>query len=464
MADKRFSRLFRYTVGMETFRAGSVGYFSHLGGLPHDFTQDRPAHIKWVEEEGLFRIEVLLENREAVRDFEETAVPHTVVGRTFSSGVVVTGVVRRSVSHNSARQRVSTATYRATTLMHGLDPGRLTKPGVTEVSVRIPGITNWAGVSALKEGNTTDDDGRNLSYTIEARAPEDVVLKLSKGRQLVLSAHWEATGSDDKRVVFAPVEISCRSKSPRDYYEMREPLLRIQELVGLAYDGMVSAEGGVVNLVAEPPFGRKAELWDSPLMWQRPGIISPRSMTEFPLFSLAHLGDAAGFGRWLRIWNTYGPAVRPLVDRLRVGESSAPVRLMDVAAGIEHWVARHKRNTKWANDGFAPAHALAKHVGHHFSDFVGDAHIWADAFWEMYLDTKHYRSESASSYGGDHAASLLAESGRILLMCAILDRVGNSKHPSRSILTSHRTYPISRRIQELVSSSTPRKRRRRGRS
>ncbi|WP_222870623.1 hypothetical protein [Micromonospora sp. MP36] len=441
---------------MEQVRAGSVGYFSPLDALPHDFTRDRPGHIRWVEEEGLFRIDTLLGNLKEVRDADSGPVPHTLIGRTASSGIVATGVLRRNVLHNTARQRVSMATYRATTLMHGLDPGSLTKPGVTEVSIRIPGITNWAGVSALKESHSSNDDGRASSYSIEARAPEDVVLTLSKGRHLVLSAHWESTGPDDKRVIFAPIELSCRSNRPKEYYELREPLLRIQELVGLAYEGMITAESGTVNLVADGSLSRRTELWDSALMWRRPGTAAPRSMTEFPLFSLWHLGDAAGLRRWVRIWNTYGPAVRPLVDTLRIGEPSAPVRLMDIAAGIEHWVARHKRTTQWAQERFVP-YALAKHVGRGFGEFVGDPRAWADVFWNRYLDAKHYRSEKSSAYEDDQAASLLAESGRVLLMCAVLNRVGNSKLPSRSILGSHRTHSLSRRIQELVSSSTPRK-------
>ncbi|MEU5675384.1 hypothetical protein ABZ749_34855 [Micromonospora sp. NPDC047753] len=335
---------------MERVRAGSVGYFSPLGTLPHDPTTDRPGHIRWVEEEGLFRIDTLLENRNEVRATESSPVPHTLVGRTSSSGIVATGVLRRNVSHNTARHRVSTATYRATTLMHGLDPGSLTKPGVTEVSIRIPGITNWAGISALTESHTSTDDGRALSYSIEVQAPEDIVLTLNGGRSLAVSAHWESTGPDDRRLIFAPIELSCRSKRPKEYYDLREPLLRIQELVSLAYEGMTIAEGGTVDLVTGHSSSHRAELWDSPLMWRRPGIVSPRSMTEFPLFSLRHLGEAAGLRRWVRIWNTYGQAVRPLVDTLRIGKPSAPVRLMDIAAGIEHWVARHRRTTQWAQD------------------------------------------------------------------------------------------------------------------
>jgi len=442
---------------MEQVRAGSVGYFSPLGPLPHDYARDKPGHVRWMEEEGLFRIDTLLENHQDVRNIESSPVPHTLVGRTASSGIVATGVLRRNISHNSASQRVSMATYRATTLIHGLDPGRLTKPGVFQVSVRIPGITNWAGISALKEDHTSSDDGRALSYSIEARTPEDIGLKLNKGRQLVLSAHWESTGPEDKRVIFAPVEISCKANRPKEYFELREPLLRIQELVSLAYEGLITAEGGAVDLPTEGPAWRRPELWDSPLMWRRPGTDSPRSMTEFPLFSLADLGNAAGLGRWVRIWRSYGPAVRPLADRFRIGESSAPVRLMDIAAGIEHWVARHKRTTNWAQEKFVP-YALAKYVGSEFGDFVGDARAWADVFWDHYLDAKHYRSEKPTAYEGDHATSLLAESGRVLLMCVILNRVGNSKLPSRAILSSHRTHSLSRRTQELVSSSTPRKR------
>ncbi|WP_369403323.1 MULTISPECIES: HEPN domain-containing protein [Gordonia] len=70
------------------------------------------------------------------------------------------------------------------------------------------------------------------------------------------------------------------------------------------------------------------------------------------------------------------------------------------------------------------------HVGSAFRKFVGgDECKWARLFWDRYTALKHDPLVSYDSY----EISTLMRSGRILLMCALLNRVAGSKAPTRWI-------------------------------
>ncbi|MDP9458771.1 MAG: hypothetical protein M3Q22_00500 [Actinomycetota bacterium] len=126
-------------------------------------------------------------------------------------------------------------------------------------------------------------------------------------------------------------------------------------------------------------------------------------------------------------------------------------RLLELAAGIEYWVALHRRTTKWAakrSDIESHAHGLALHIGKPFRDWVGDPAEWARRFWDTYNVLKHRPNETYDAY----ETSLLAESGAVLLQCALLNRAGGSRRPAQVICQSHRYYEVGRQTSELLKS------------
>lgn len=116
---------------------------------------------------------------------------------------------------------------------------------------------------------------------------------------------------------------------------------------------------------------------------------------------------------------------------------------------MEYWVGVPRHTTKWAAkrpDIKSVAHALAKHIGKPFAGLVGDVDEWSRRFWNSYNLLKHRPNEDYDAY----EISLLAESGAVLMQCALLNRAGASVRPARVICQSHRYYELGRQTRELL--------------
>jgi hypothetical protein len=62
---------------------------------------------------------------------------------------------------------------------------------------------------------------------------------------------------------------------------------------------------------------------------------------------------------------------------------------------------------------------LARHIGKYFTEFVGEPQKWARLLWNRYEALKH---EPIYHYDAQEIA-VLADSARVLLLCAIMNRV-----------------------------------------
>jgi hypothetical protein len=91
---------------------------------------------------------------------------------------------------------------------------------------------------------------------------------------------------------------------------------------------------------------------------------------------------------------------------------------------------------------------LARHVGKPFEEYVGDIAKWGNRFWGRYGDLKH---DSSLKYDANEIY-LLAETGRILLACALLNRVAMNKAPARAICQSHRTHNLGAAMRDLLGT------------
>jgi hypothetical protein len=94
--------------------------------------------------------------------------------------------------------------------------------------------------------------------------------------------------------------------------------------------------------------------------------------------------------------------------------------------------------------------AIGRYVGPAFTDFVGgDLEAWVDLFWNTYNSLKH-----AHNFEYDpHEVQTLGDTGALLLLGALLNRVAGNRNPMKAITSSHRTQRLKQRIQKLVAAS-----------
>jgi len=187
------------------------------------------------------------------------------------------------------------------------------------------------------------------------------------------------------------------------------------------------------------------------------GVSSPTSMTEVPLFYLGHIGGVKGLRNWIRLDHEHGRATGPITNTYRYGRTGIEVHLIELAVGMEYWTNLHKKlGRAWAqprrlrkktNEPLPMS--IGRHVGPAFSDFVGDLDKRSQLFWDAYTSLKH-----APSYEYDpRDIQVLGDSGQLLLLGELLNRVAGNRTPMKAIASSHRTQHLKQRIQKLVAAS-----------
>jgi hypothetical protein len=433
---------------------GTVGYFwPDLGGT--DDSADALAGHARLGPEGQLRVDVLSPLTEDGPLFTEPGkVPHSLLAATSVGGALfldVGGVRHQNVFGGS---RPNTRHYRCGAVVFDVPVHRLRSHNLQSVTAFFPGIGRWAGLSAAKETREHKENGRLKSWSVKLQSEGELTERLHGRKTLSLSTHWEVEGPVDRRVLYAPVSLTVASKRPSSWVDLVRPLWAIQGLISLAYDGLVLADGGRAELdlsdddeeiISTPTW------WSARLMRQPPGARLPKSMNESPSFDIETLGGIAGLRRWVALQTQHGRAVGPLVSPHRFGSINVETRLLELAAAMEYWVRVNRQKAKWAawrSDVDSFAHALALHIGKPFGAWVGDVDEWARRFWDSYNMLKHRPSEQPDAY----KVGLLAESGAVLLQCALLNRAGASRRPAQVICQSHRFYEVGRQTRELLAA------------
>lgn len=424
---------------------GVVGKFGPDASLPFD-GGGLPGHVKRGDRNFLVVDAVVEESGFDPWEPRSGRTPEYIAATTSESGLLlfdVNGV-------GSARRdghRVSTLTYRSRGVVVGAPVRRLRSAKLYGVSAFFPGIGRWSAMSGSTEDRQTNGEGRlkSVSYRLEA-APEQSA-KTGAGRTLTLTTHWETSGPEDRRVLYSPVSVSSTSKYPEDWSQHFKPLQAVQELVSLAYQGFVVADGGraMVDTTGTAP-DEHPVWWHTNFMERSPGAPEPRSMTDRPTFTLRDLGGIDGLRRWLTLRAAHPRATGPLVLPFTRGTHVVETRLTEVAAALEYWVAHQRRTRAWTKRGDNYAEAVALHVGKEFIRWVGDPSKWAKTFWSTYTGLKHIHDFKYDPY----EVSLLADSGSILLQCALLNRVARTKAPETAICTSHSNRQLGEDVRSLV--------------
>ncbi|MGY5276436.1 ApeA N-terminal domain 1-containing protein [Nocardia gipuzkoensis] len=429
------------------------------GSLAHLWPQFDLSKIDRDPEPGYLRAQddgiyvSILENSsfEVFEKMRTEKTPSSIVAATEQGGALFTDIhpIRRSFVIGEAK--ASTSVYRSRLAVVGFSVDWLNSSSFRSMTLYIPGVSEWAGVQGYAQSFEKGPDKRFTSWTTTVKSAPPQSAALGRARNIELSTHWEVTGPQDRRIVYVPAKFTVTSTTPVDWRQCLSPLLHIQDLVNLAFKGYVAADGGEAVLDTSKSTDTASgamSLWSQRAMVAPEGVKPPRSMNERPTYYLQDLGGIAGVRRWIALNESYPRAAGPLVYRYRRGAVNVETQLTNVAIAIEYWVNLHGRTTKWA--AYKPlklnhAERLARYIGKDFEKFVGDTKKWANKFWTLYGDLKHNHKASYDPY----EAHVLAESGLILLECALLNRVSRNKKPSKRICSSHRNVNIGDSVREL---------------
>jgi len=82
------------------------------------------------------------------------------------------------------------------------------------------------------------------------------------------SETWSVEGSKDRRILAIPLEIGSIGDRPLNWRDHLRPLMVVQDLINLAYEGCVPAENATVHFKYkndERPL-QNPEMWNSGLM------------------------------------------------------------------------------------------------------------------------------------------------------------------------------------------------------
>ncbi|MEU7654874.1 HEPN domain-containing protein [Micromonospora taraxaci] len=439
--------------------SGSIGWFWPADIKPRDINEDPERGYLRLLPTNLIELTSLDEDPFESRKSSALRRPRLITGATENGGVLILNITGRSTKTTMGGSIASVRSYRAQSVLVGVTIDHVLSEKLTSVSAHFFGLSPWLGVSAVSEKALTTEKSRLKAFEVRVESSPEQVVKISRGREVAISAYWNTAGSRDRRTIYAPGQIQCRSVRPKTLWELREPILRIQDLMSWCFGGFIRSESGL----AEPDLSEEPDatprLWDKNLMTV-PGAVAEAKDKGFPILQLSDIGGIRALGRWLSLCDKHLRAVRPLIEPFRQGKASPPLRMLEVASAMEYWVATHRRTTQWAkakcllpkHNGCGYAWTLANHVGDTFGQWVGDRDAWAHSFWETYNKLKHEPGYVIDEY----KLSVLADTGALLLAAELLSRVAGNKEPARALFTdtSH-TWQLQRQVQQLLNESEP---------
>lgn len=442
---------------------GAMGHFWVNLADVYDLDKSTDGYVR-LSDDNFFHISTL-RTREYVnelgRNHNRLPWPDAIYAMTNSTRAIFFDIAGVSQS-NVMGQRASTQTIRTRGVVVNVPFAALKDDKFLAVELEIPQVTRWAGLTSIRETLSPAEAGGSKQYRAETVDVQPLELDVRRGFKLKLDSTWHVDGPDDKRTINAPLVVGTSSRTPRKWHDHLVPLLSVQDLINLAHDGFVPAERATVEFQIEDDGQPResSELWNSRLMAlpRQGGVGRPNSMTEVPLFYLSQIGGVRGLRNWIRLDQQHPRATGPLTSTYRYGASGPEVRLVEIALGLEYWTNLHNGRLKraWAKPRKRGRRneplpmALGRYVGPAFTDFVGgDLGAWADAFWGHYNSLKHAPN---FEYDPDEVKTL-AESGGLLLLGGLLNRVAGSRVPMTVLARSVRTQRLKQRIQELIATT-----------
>lgn len=432
---------------------GGIGYFWVCDEPAIVDLEDEQARAGYIRRRGdTLEVDLLHEDPVNLLLGSDDLLPVALVGATEHAGVIVPEVRGRTRNMRSGAGRASAETFRSQTLI--ADPGVMdaTSSEFTSVSAYFQGnaVLPWAGFDAIERDVRFDAHNRVESATIHLKPTVDVVKRLTPTIDLRFAGRWTFHEDEDLRqVVDTALEIDVRSARPLTFSRLLQPLLRCQEFLCLAFGGFVGVDGGRVG---QTPGDERAHMWNATLMPAAPGSHVPvAARNQRALFHLDDLGGLDAFVRWIRLCKKHPRAVSPIVNLFRRGAATDDVRLLELAAAMEYWVASHRRSSSWARAGSNYAEAIALHVGAPFHRWTGDSRRWAQRFWFNYTGLKH----DPSFVPDGIEIKVLQEVAYLLLVAELLNRIARSKRPGATLFGEHSQWGFRDWARELLASHSP---------
>lgn len=440
---------------------GTLGHFWTNVGDVYDLDKAADGYVRLADDD-LFHIGTL-RTRQYLSEFGKNSdrlpMPETIYAMTNVTRSIFFDIAGVSQS-NVMGQRASTQTVRTRGVIVNVPLAELKDDKFLTVELEIPQVTRWAGLTSIREESVAPSGNKGKQYKAETVDVEPLEVEIRRGFSLKLDSTWHVNGPDDRRTINAPLVVGTSSRTPRKWHDHLVPLLSVQDLINLAHEGFVPAEQARVEFRIDDD-GRPREsatLWNSRLMAlpRRGGVSGPESMTEVPLFYLGHIGGVQGLRNWIRLDHDHARATGPITNAYRYGATGVEVHLIEIATGMEYWTKVHRRlGRAWAQPrrvsrrvNEALPMAIGRHVGPAFAEFVGDLDRWSQLFWETYNSLKH-----APNYEYDPSeVQLLGDTGELLLLGALLNRVAGNKVPMKALCHSHRTHMLGYNMRKLLGA------------
>ncbi|MCV7303531.1 hypothetical protein H7J93_28350 [Mycobacterium barrassiae] len=440
---------------------GTLGHFWMNFADVYDLDKATDGYVK-LGDDDFFHIGTLRTrqyNSEFGTNRERLALPDTIYAMTNVTRSIFFDVAGISQS-NVMGERASTQTVRTRGVIVNVPLASLKDDQFLAVELEIPQVTRWAGLTSIREESVPPGGSRAKQYKAETVEVEPLELEIRRGLSLKLDSTWHVDGPDDRRTINAPLVVGTSSRRPRKWHDHLVPLLAVQDLINLAHEGFVPAEQARVEFKMEDD-GRPREsatLWNSRLMAlpRQGGVSGPKSMTEVPLFYLENIGGVQGLRNWIRLDHHHGRATGPITNAYRYGTTGVEVHLIEIATGMEYWTKVHRElGRTWAEPRRRSRRvweplpmSIGRHVGPAFAEFVGDLDQWSQMFWETYNSLKH-----APNYEYNPSeVQLLGDTGELLLLGALLNRVAGNKVPMKTLCQSHRTHMMGYNIRKLLGA------------
>lgn len=435
---------------------GNVGLFwpqDQFDKAELDEQQLVRGYIHRSDEEAV-EVRALDESTDFELPFRKPARPRPVAlfGAAEKTGLLLPELTSAGHSMQFGGSRASIRWYRANAVITDVDLRDVASSRLSSASLVFAEGLEFAGQSAMTQSVETDPTSHRVTsatFTLESQATPT-----PGGRygpfDLTLEPDWSSSGDNFTVTVRTGLSVELSVEQPRPFSEFRPLLTGVQDLLNLAYDRFVPALSGRATVHSRSvPQAR-------PRLWVEDAMVPPahsdkatKKNESNPLFTLADLGGPSGLRRWLKLRDQFPDAAVVVAAGHRHGGSRQPGRLMEVAAAIEFYVNSNRRlGAVWARKASAPNHAeaLARRVGVPFSSLVGDHVVWAERFRGTYNGVKH----DPSFLRDPEELQLLAWSGQVLLLTALLDRAAGTKSPSRRILQDYRLQGGAKKLRSII--------------
>lgn len=433
---------------------GATGHFWTKADDVPDYALAAQGHVE-LKDDNLLHIETLT-SLDVVRSMYASSIrtgeiPNAIYAATKPAGAIFYDVVGLSSNSNSGGNTASSSSFRVGSVLSGVTLRDIVSEKLTSMTVIFPEVLHWSGMGGIAEKVLKHKNGTSKGIDARIRSAKDITGPTRRGITLSFSSHWSVDGPHDMRVFKNPLSVTTNSVKPKHWWDHIQPILAVQDLINMAYQGFVVADGGTATIEGKPRslYTRSPQLWVNRLMTIPAGSKAPESMTRIPVFNLPLIGGIRGVDGWIELSRKYGRATGPISRIYRFGSGLAvETRCMEIAAAIDYWAGiNRKEGAAWAaNSNGTLTQCLANFGGPYFKDFVGDIDKWSGIFRLTYNRIKHepyFPYDSGDIY-------TITRSAEILLQSAILNRIARNKKMTRIVCDSNRNYKIGIEVRKIV--------------